>query len=113
MSQHTCTVFHQGLPVTILMGWDRPLQGFFMDIQWLEGSDDEDDDHYLYSNLDDPALDRFAGLPPDLEHFICILRALGLVIPAQMLLELRCDQLDNVGNRWVCHDAVGHGENGT
>lgn len=80
MTQHYYPTEHQGKPATILMGWDRPLQGFFMVIQ----ADDNKGDEYIYSNLEDPALIEFGGLPPCLDHFLAQLQALGLSVPDVM-----------------------------
>lgn len=95
MSQHVFESQHQGKPISILMGWDRPLQGFFMVIE-VDGSED-----YLYTNLDDPKLAPFHGLPASLDHFIKKLSELGLVIPARMVQEIQDDAFANVGNRYV------------
>jgi len=66
MSQHFFKCLHQGKPVCVLMGWDRPLSGFFLvveaDIPTL-------DDDYVYSNLNDPALTECYGLPDDIGYF--------------------------------------------
>lgn len=95
MSQHVFESQHQGKQISILMGWDRPLQGFFMVI---EVNDSED---YLYTNLDDPKLAPFHGLPASLDHFIEKLGELGLAIPARMMQEIQDDAFANAGNRYV------------
>ena len=101
MSQHYFETQHEGKPVTVVMGWDRPLQGFFMVIE--KASDTEDE--YLYSNLDDEALFPFMGLPPTLEHFLATLKTFGLSVPPTMIEEIQADAYNNVGNRIKDHSA--------
>lgn len=100
MSQHHFDTTHNGQPVTITMGYDRPLRGFFMTI----GSSGEAS---IYCNLDDPELVPWGGLPPILDPFLHRLRELGLQVPAGMIAEVRCDQVKQVGNRVVVHDGGG------
>lgn len=95
MSQHVFISEHEGKPVSILMGWDRPLQGYFMVIE-VDGSED-----YLYENTNDVDLLPFYGLPDTLDHFIAKLGELGLAIPALMVQEIQNDARANVGNRYV------------
>jgi hypothetical protein len=99
MSQHFYSTELDGQPVTVMMGWDRPLQGFFMLIE-----PGPEDDEYLYSNLDDPALDEWFGLPTSLDHFIATLAGFGLQVPDRMIAEVLADAAQNVGNRVVRHD---------
>jgi hypothetical protein len=105
--------------VEILMGWDRPLQGYFMVITRLDASsheeaaddaseDDVEEDLLLvYSNLDDPELAVWGGLPPMVDHFRTKLGALGLQVPAAMLEAVERDGWLNVGNHQVVYDADG------
>lgn len=99
MSQHYFKSMHQGRPVQILMGWDRPLQGFFMVVERLDATDD--DVALLYSNLDDDTLEN--AHPDDLAVFQARLTALGLTVPDKMLEEIRQDQAANVGNKVMRH----------
>lgn len=98
MSQHVTFSTYQGQSITILMGWDRPLQGFYMVITY-EGEENE----ILYSNLDDPELDQF-GLSSTLDPFLEKLEKLGLCVPAKMVTEICNDRVGNVGNRYVVYD---------
>lgn len=107
MSQHLIKATHNGKPITILSGYDRPLRGFFLVVDLDEDdpafvpSDENDDEGMLYSNLWDPELIEFGGLPPDYEHFDKALKELGLTIPDRMREEILKDQLNNTGNRVV------------
>lgn len=100
MSQHFYTSRYQGRTVTVLMGWDRPLQGYFMVVVFNR------DDDLAYSNLDDPALVPWQGFPPTLEHFVRKADELGLQVPADVFEQVELDGVFNVGNRYVTHDAV-------
>jgi hypothetical protein len=73
------------------MGWDRPLQGFFLLVE------EADSDELLYSNLDDPALAYCMGLPATPDHFVATLKAMSLSVPDAMLREV----LRDGGNRYV------------
>lgn len=98
MSQHVTFSTYQGQPIVILMGWDRPLQGFYMVITY-EGDEGE----MLYSNLDDPRLGPF-GMSSILDPFLHKLAEFGLSVPLAMVTEVRNDGVGNVGNRYVVHD---------
>lgn len=103
MSQHVLPTQCNGKAVEVLMGWDRPLQGFFLVIEVMDGESEE----YLYSNLEDPALMRWMGLPPTLDPFLAKLKELGITVPQQMVQEVEADARLNVGNRYVTYDASG------
>lgn len=98
MSQHFYTSHYQGRTVTVLMGWDRPLQGYFMVVTFNR------DDDPVYSNLDDPDLIPWMGFPPTLEPFVRKVDALGLQIPHEIFEQVELDGVFNVGNRHVTHD---------
>ena len=85
MSQHLYLSAYKGQPVSILMGWDRPMQGFFMVIE-LEKADG-----IVYSNLDDPDLDGGGGLS----------------VPALTIQQIEIDAASNVGNRRVVYSKEG------
>lgn len=106
MSQHTFFATHQGRPVKVVMGWDRPLAYFFMTVMLLEGcvarSDEDEDDDVLYSNLDQS---RPFGL--DLDDLRGALDELGITVPESMFDEVESDAIHNVGNRFMTHQADG------
>jgi hypothetical protein len=81
----------------VLMGWDRPLQGYFCVIENL---DDSSDDCYLYSNLYETP-DK--AHPQDLDHFLAQLTRFKITLPARMLAEVRADRVENAGNKVVRH----------
>ena len=104
MSQHIFQTKVGESPVSILMGYDRPLRGFFLVIEEM----DCEDDTYVYDNLSDPELVEYGGLPPTLEVFDAKLKELGIAIPERMRSEILADQAGNVGNRVVVYDAAGN-----
>lgn len=103
MSQHIYNTTRKGSKVQVLMGWDRPLGGFFLVVEDLQ----TDDDCYLYSNLEDPTLVYCNGLPRNIAYFQVKLVELGLHVPDQMIQEIINDQKNNVGNRVVHYDEAG------
>lgn len=98
MSQHFLMSTHEGAPIRIIMGWDRPLQGYFMVIEYLDR-----DEEYLYSNLDDVSL-GWGSISPSIDYFVQKLAALGLAVPAEMIADIVQDGVMNVGNRCVYYD---------
>jgi len=113
MSQHRFSTIHAGQPVTVLMGWDRPIGHFFMVIEWdaprcgnsvpapAVGGDLEDD-CILYSNLDEPH--PFALSP---RYFRAKLSELGIGVPEAMFEQVEIDRTRRVGNRDVFYHADG------
>lgn len=99
MSQHYFRTQHQGEPVTVLLGWDRPLGHVFMQVM---RSDAAPGDGTLYSNMEEA--DPF-GL--DLDYFANKLNELGIAVPASMFEQTRLDQVLRSGNRTVTHEADG------
>lgn len=101
MSQHFFDSSYQGQPVVILMGWDRPLQGFFLVVEFVE------QDGFVYSNLEDWDLYFCGGFSSSVEYFERKLEALGLSVPAQMIREIQIDEAMNMGNRQVLYEPDG------
>ncbi|QRI92964.1 hypothetical protein JQN63_14225 [Delftia lacustris] len=107
MSQHIFETVHNGHAITILMGWDRPLQYFFLVI---EGPDeafpdvhpDPKEPGYAYSNWYEP--DPFGN---SLEHYRQVLVRYGVSVPDRMFMEVRQDCANCVGNRVVRYLADG------
>jgi hypothetical protein len=106
MSQHFFTTRYEGRSVTVVVGFDRPLRGFFCFVERNDANGD-DDEQFVYSNLDDPKLAGCLGMPKSLRYFVKRLDDLGLVVPRSMFDEAECDRLGNVGNRCVWHDEKG------
>lgn len=96
MSKHLFKTKYQNEPIIIHMGWDRPLQGFFMFIERPNCNLEEG--RYLYSNLDNEE-----SHPKRLSPFLEVLRGLGLVVPDPMIDEVLADKTINCGNKIVEH----------
>ena len=117
MSQHFYPATYKGEPVTVLMGYDRPLRGFFMVIEKTgpasaaptDADDDQDEaDTYVYSNLSDMELIACGGLPRELDHFLQRLKELDIPAHASVIAGIQADRAGNVGNRYVSYDAAGN-----
>jgi hypothetical protein len=101
MSQHVIELEHKGKEIEVLIGWDRPLQRFFLVIEEIESEDVEPDEEYIYSNLNDSNLPDGCDEYTNLEYFKGILQMLGIEIPQQIFIEVYKNMEDNVGNRDV------------
>ena len=88
MSRHVFQTKKNGEDVLVTMGWDRPMQGYFMVIF------DKDED-VIYSNLD-----HEVPHPPTPDRFICYLNDNKITIPDQMLEKLFEDGARNAGNEF-------------
>ena len=101
MSQH---YYHETDPdgscITVLLGWDRPLQYVFLVV--TKASKDQKTEEMLYSNLDDPS-----SRGQDLVYYRNKVSDLGLSLPETMYTEVERDQANNTGNRIVQHKHEG------
>ena len=106
MSQHYFETHHKGFPITIMLGWDRPMQHFFLVIkkptELIGDPNYVYDGEVLYSNLYDTN-----AFGHDLEYFGEVLRHFQIVVPASMFVQVLRDSLRNIGNRVVKHEADG------
>jgi hypothetical protein len=68
-------------PVLVTMGWDQPLQGYFMTIEPVEGDnpDANEETGLIYSNLDDDAIPS-PGMTRTIDHYKQKLRDLKVVM---------------------------------
>ncbi|EPB9494600.1 TPA: hypothetical protein L4Q76_001679 [Pseudomonas aeruginosa] len=106
MSRHYFGTSHRGFPVTVILGWDRPMNYFFLMIEkpaeLIDSSMEVEDEDFLYSNLHEN--DPFNH---DLDYYREVLRHFQIVIPESMFIEVQCDLEGNVGNRVADHQADG------
>ncbi|RTB44102.1 hypothetical protein [Pseudomonas aeruginosa] len=110
MSRHYFNTVHNGLPVIVYLGWDRPMQYFFLVIEkpaepvddTMQDEDEDEDSGYLYTNLYES--DPF-GL--GLGFYRDVLQRFEIVVPESMFIEVQRDAERNVGNRIVTHQADG------
>lgn len=102
MSKHILRITSSfGVSVIVEAGWDRPLQGFFLQIQRID-VDPDDDDYFIFNNLDmdDPN-------PRSFDIFDDVLDQLGIDLPLVMRAEILVDGARNEGNRTVRWNADG------
>ena len=108
MSLHKFTTQLGNIKIVVTMGWDRPLQGFFMTIiqTYLEpaqaGEEIEDDDEsFLFNNLE-----QQVSHPKGIEAYQFELEHRGIEVPEKMINEVLADGMHNVGNKIVEHTCV-------
>ena len=106
MSQHSFNTTLEGRRVIVVVGYDRPLRGFFCFVEKCD-ADDTEEDEFVYSNLNDLKLASCYGLSKSLDYFKGVLRDLGLQVPASMFEQSELDMRGNVGNRCVSHNEKG------
>jgi len=105
MSQHEFESVHGERRVMVRMGWDAPLQHYFMTVKPAQNNGGGGG-FPVYSNLSDVELDGGAADPA---YFWKKLAALGIACKLQSIIdeELRSDAASNVGNRIVRYSADG------
>mgnify|MGYP001599630229 CR=1 FL=1 len=105
MSQHICHTTHQGRPVTVMLGWDRPLQEFFLTVELVgasaEGAKSEED-LIIYSTMYD-----HSGKWAYLDYLKEKLASLEIDVPKTMFTEVQTDQRIGGGNRVAIHTETG------
>lgn len=98
MSQHIFYANCAGRPVRVLMGWDRPLAGFFMVVVAKPADGWTLETTYLYNNLEDEE-----SHPLKLDRYLEWLTSQGIRLPPQMILALEVDRMVNRGNLVLIH----------
>ncbi len=94
MSQHKYKTCLEKQEVTVLMGWDRPLQYFYLVI-------DANDSDPVWSNLD-----LRNPYQNDLTLYKKVLNQHGITVPEQMFSEILQDKELDVGNKTVTHSII-------
>ena len=90
--------------IVVTMGWDRPLQGYFMTIMKLKPAsssaleNDLEEDCYLFNNLE-----QTNSHPRELTAYLFELENRGIEIPQRVIDEVTMDGVRNVGNKVVNH----------
>jgi hypothetical protein len=107
MSHHIFQTALNGRPLTVDLGWDRPLHYVFMTVssQDLKDHPDDDSSPYLCSNLDDESL-PIQGTQ-SVEYFQDELTDLGISLLSIMLQSVQDDQDQDVGDKTVEYQADG------
>lgn len=84
MSQHYFDTVYQDDPITVILGWDRPDQSYFLIVERRAPAPGQDD--YLYLSPSGPDAPRLG-----LDHFRAHLLALGIEVPASMFEQVSLD----------------------
>lgn len=106
MSRHHFITTHKGFPITVILGWDRPMGYFFLMIEkppeLIDNTMQVEDEDFLYSNLheDDP-------FGHDLEYYGQVLRHFQIDVPQSMFVQVMRDAINNTGNRVVTYQSNG------
>ena len=90
MSQHFYKTNYQNRPVEVVMGWDRPLQEYFLWIRYL----DKKQQSFLWHNLDYDIALRY-----ELNTFLNVLAGFNIQIPLAMIEDVQKDGEQNMGNK--------------
>lgn len=96
MSRHHLRTAESGVPTLVVMGYDRPLNEYFLQL-WADGPG-ADADEPTYSSLDEPAADW-----RDIATVIRKLGDLGVQVPRSMIDAVVADGVQRAGNRIVEH----------
>jgi hypothetical protein len=96
VSRHYFDCEHLGQPLRITLGYDPPLNEYFLQVQSLKC--EQQDPTFLYASVDDPK-----ALVNDLEYFHEQLAALGLSAPESLFEAVELDAARRVGNKVVEH----------
>lgn len=101
MSRHYFQTTYAGKPVEVLMGFDRPCNGFFMVIDYLEEPEDDENEGCIYTNMweENPH-------PDSLTPYLNKLTELDIAVPAEMIQEIVKDGEIKIGNKNVRHAMV-------
>ena len=91
--RHTYDSTYRGRFVTVAMGFDVPLQGYFMTVEpTCEDNPDADPETgMIYSNLDDPELKETRGLSKNLEIFRQRLEEMSIYVPELFFAKVLAD----------------------
>ena len=96
MSRHHLRTARGASPVLVVMGYDRPLNEFFLQL-WDDGPEAEGDEP-AYSSLDEPAADG-----RDIATVVQRLEDLDVSVPRSMIDAVVADSVRRAGNRIVEH----------
>jgi hypothetical protein len=100
MSRHHVRTAMGGAPVLVAIGYDRPLDEFF--VQLWPDEPGANADEPLYSSLDEPAADW-----RDIATVARKLADLGVQVPHSMIDAVAADGVQRAGNRIVEHAPEG------
>lgn len=96
MSRHHLRTVRGTSPLLVVMGYDRPLNEFFLQL-WDDGLEAEADEP-AYSSLDEPEADW-----RDIATVVRRLAELAVPVPRSMIDAVVADSVHRAGNRIVEH----------
>lgn len=81
--RHTHKTIYNGRPVLVAMGFDIPLQGYFMTVEPVDENnpDTNKETGMIYSNLDEPELNDNMGFASDIKLYQRRLREMNIEVP--------------------------------
>lgn len=100
MSRHHIWLMHQGRPVLVVAGYDRPLRELFLQVFLCQESGSAGEDDIVYNSLHEPALD-WTVIGTLTEK----INAFGIFVPEELIEAVYLDQRFNAGNIVVRHHA--------
>lgn len=82
MPRHEAQTTYNERPVSVTIGYDIPLHGWFMTIEPIgeDNPDASEESGLIYSNLDDPELVASHGFASDMGYFRRKLREMHIVM---------------------------------
>ena len=98
MSRHHLRTVRGTSPLLVVMGYDRPLNEFFLQL-WDDGLEAEADEP-AYSSLDEPAADW-----RDIATVVRRLEELDVQVPRSMIDAVVADGIHRTGN-WIVEHAL-------
>jgi len=106
MSRHYFKTAHKGFPITVVIGWDRPVNYFFMFIEkpaeLIDDAMKVESEDFLYHNLHER--DPFGH---DLDYYRSVLHHFQINVPESMFTEVQLDMERHTGNRVADHQSDG------
>lgn len=106
MSRHYFKTVRKGFPITVVIGWDRPMDYFFMFIEkpteLIDDAMKVESEDFLYHNLHES--DPFGH---DLDYYSTVLRHFQISVPESMFIEVHLDRERHTGNRVAHHQSDG------
>lgn len=91
--RHEQAATYNKRPVIVAMGFDIPLQGYFMTVEPVDEDNPDADPEtgMIYSNLDDPELKETRGLSKNLEIFRQRLEEMSIYVPELFFAKVLAD----------------------
>ncbi|MGB3288567.1 MAG: hypothetical protein WBA83_04780 [Burkholderiaceae bacterium] len=106
MSRHYFDTVHKGFPITVLLGWDRPTDYYFLVVEkpaeLIDNTAKVESDDFLYSNLHES--DPFNH---GLDYYREVLRHFQILVPESMFTQVQRDRERYTGNRVAKHQTDG------